>query len=85
MLFQAIGYCKCKDFSESAQCLENVSFDLRCNEFEKWLFKRNYNPIVVRKPILKARDFSRDSLLDKVKEVKNYDRFITYAYLPSFC
>ena len=30
-------------------CSENVSFDLRCNELEEWLIKRNYNPRVVRK------------------------------------
>ena len=46
-------------------CSENISFDLRCNELEEWLIKRNYNPTVVRKQILKARAFSRDTLLDK--------------------
>ena len=40
-------------------CLENVPFDLRCNELEEWLIKRNYNPKLVRKQILKARAFSR--------------------------
>ena len=65
-------------------CSENVSFDLRCNELEEWLIKRNYNPRVVRKQILKARALSRDSLLDKVKEVKNYDRLVlTLTYHPS--
>ena len=65
-------------------CSENVSFDLRCNELEEWLIKRNYNPTVVRKQILKARALSRDSLLDKVKEVKNYDRLVlTLTYHPS--
>ena len=63
---------------------ENVSFDLRCNELEEWLMKRNYNPTVVRKQILKARAFSRDNLLDRVKEVKNNDRLVlTLTYHPS--
>ena len=39
---------------------------------------------MVRKQILKARALSRDSLLDKVKEVKNYDRLVlTLTYHPS--
>ena len=64
--------------------LENISFDLRCNELEEWLIKRNYNPTVVRKQILKTRAFSRDTLLDKVEEVKNNDRLVlTFTYHPS--
>ena len=39
---------------------------------------------MVRKQILKTRAYSRDTLLDKVKEVKNNDRLIlTLAYHPS--
>ena len=58
--------------------MENVYFDVRCNKLEEWLIERNYNPIVVKKPILKARAFSRDTLLDKNKEDKNNDRFILF-------
>ena len=46
-------------------CSENISFDIRCNELEEWLIERNYNLTVVRKQILKARTFSRDTLLEK--------------------
>ena len=56
-------------------CSETV-FYLQCNELEKWLIKRNYNPTVVREQILKARAFSRDALLEKVKEVTNSDRLV---------
>ena len=39
---------------------------------------------MVRKQILKARPFSRDTLLDKVKEVRNNDRpVLTLTYHPS--
>ena len=63
---------------------ENVSYDLRCNELEEWLIKRNYNPTVVRKQILKARAFSRDTLLDKVKEMRNNNILVlTLTYHPS--
>ena len=63
--------------------MENICFDLRCNELEEWLIKRNYNPTVLRKQILKARAFSRDIFLDKTKEVRNGDRLVlTFTYHP---
>ena len=43
------------------------SFDKRCNDLEKWLIESGYSERVVRKQILGARGFSRDSLLDKTK------------------
>ena len=62
----------------------DVSFGLRCNQLEEWLINKNYNRAVVRKQVLKAKDFSRDILLDRVKEVKNYDRLVlTLTYHPS--
>ena len=65
-------------------CLENVSFDLRFNKLEECLIKRNYNPTVVRKQIIKDSTFSRDTLLDKVKEVRNNDQLVlTLTYHPS--
>ena len=65
-------------------CSETVLFDLRCNELEEWLIKRNYNPTVVRKQIRKDRAFSRDTLLETVKEVRNNDRLaLTLTYHPS--
>ena len=55
---------KCQALSQALTlnriCSENVSFDLRSNELEEWLIKRNYIPRVVRKQILKARALSRD-------------------------
>ena len=43
-----------------------------------------YNPTVVRKKILKATTFSRDTWLDRVKEVKNNNRLVlTLSYHPS--
>ena len=64
--------------------MENVSFDLRYNEVEEWLIKKNYNPTVVRRQIIKTGAFSRDTLLDKIKEVRNNDRpVLTLTYHPS--
>ena len=65
-------------------CSENISINLRCNDLEEWLIKRNYNHTVVRKQILKARAFSRGTLIDMVNEVKNNDRLVlTLSYYPS--
>ena len=63
-------------------CSKNVSFDLRCNELEDWLIKINYYPTKVRKQILKARAFSRGTLLDRVKDVKNNDRLVLLPTIP---
>ena len=64
-------------------CSENVSFDLRCKELEEWLIKRNCNPTMVRKQILKTRVLTRDTVLDKVKEMKNNDILVlTLTYHP---
>ena len=65
-------------------CSENISINLRCNDLEEWLIKRNYNHTVVRKQIPKARAFSRGTLIDIVNEVKNNDRLVlTLSYYPS--
>ena len=46
-------------------CSDPISFDRRCNDLEKWLIERGYSEREVRKQILRARGFSRDSLLDR--------------------
>ena len=46
-------------------CSDPISFDRRCNDLEKWLIERGYSEREVRKQILWARCFSRDSLLDR--------------------
>ena len=46
-------------------CSDPSSFDKRCNDLEKWLIERSYSELEVRKQVLRARSFSRDSLLDK--------------------
>ena len=57
-------------------------FYLQCNELKVWLIKRNCNPKVIRKKILKARAFSKDTSLDRVKKVKNNDRLVfTLTYI----
>ena len=62
-------------------CSDPISFDRRSNNLEKWLIERGYSEQEVRKQILRARDFSRDSLLDKenTREEQNKITFnLTY-------
>ena len=45
--------------------------------------KKYYDTTVIRKKILKARAFSGDTLLDRVKKLKNNDK-LTLTYHHSF-
>ena len=57
----------------------------RQRELEEWLIKINYNLIVVRNQILKVMAFSRDTLLGRVKELKNDVRLtLTLTYHLTF-
>ena len=48
-------------------CSESESFDLRCDELEKWLKQRGFSEKKIRQQVIKARSFRRDDLLDKDK------------------
>ena len=62
-------------------CSDPISFDRRCNDLEKWLIERGYSEREVRKQILRARGFSRDSLLDRenTREEQNKITFIQFS------
>ena len=66
-------------------CSDPISFDRRCNHLEKWLIERGYSEREVRKQILRARGFSRDSLLDRenIREEQNKITF-NLTYYPVF-
>ena len=58
-----------------------ISFDRRCNDLEQWLIERGHCEREVRKQILRAIGFSRDSLLDRAstREEQNKITFnLTY-------
>ena len=62
-------------------CYDNCNFDKRCNDLENWLFEKGYNEKMVRKQVLRAREHSRVSLLEKVKSESNQKKLtfnITY-------
>ena len=43
-------------------CLDNETFDRRCNDLEKWLMEIGYNEKTIKKQILSAREHSRNDL-----------------------
>ena len=63
-------------------CSDPNSFDRRRNDFEKWLIEREYSKREVRKQILRAIGFSRDSLLDRenTREEQNKITFNLTCY-----
>ena len=66
-------------------CSDNNNFDKRCNELESWLFEKGYSEKMVRKQILRAREHSRESLLEKVKsEFRSKQTDIQYYLLFGF-
>ena len=66
-------------------CSDPSSFDKRCNDLEKWLIERGYSEREVRKQVLRARRFSRDSLLDR-ESTRDEQKNITFnlTYYPAF-
>ena len=50
-------------------CSDNSNFNKRCNEMEILLLENGYNEKIVRKQILRAREHSRESLLEKENRI----------------
>ena len=48
----------------------NICQSVRCNKLEEWLIKRNYNPTVVRRQILRARPFLEVLCCIRLKKCK---------------
>ena len=48
--------------------LNNIFYDNRCSQLEKWLSDRNYEQKLVREQILKARALSRETLLNNERD-----------------
>ena len=75
----------CQTLRLNRICSDNSNFDKRCNEPESWLFEKGYSEKMVRKQVLRAREHSRESLLEKVKSESN-QRKLTFniTYYPVF-
>ena len=43
-------------------CSHNSNFHRRCNELERLLFEKGYSKEIVRKQVLRAHEYSRESL-----------------------
>ena len=66
-------------------CFDNNNFDKRCNELESWLLEKGYSAKMVRKQVLRAREHSRESLLEKVISESNQDKLtFNITYYPVF-
>ena len=66
-------------------CSDNNNFDKRCKELESWLLEKGYSAKMVRKQVLRAREPSRESLLEKVKSESNQDKLtFNITYYPFF-
>ena len=66
-------------------CSNNLFYDNRCNELEKWLSDRNYKQKLVREQILKANAVSRETLHNNKRNTQVEDRLVlilTYHPLP---
>ena len=48
-------------------CSDTENFDKSCNDLEKWLMQRGYNKKMKRKQILRAREHSRNDILEREK------------------
>ena len=57
-------------------CSNNIFYDNRCNQLEKWLSDRNYKQKLVREQILKARAISREKLLNNERNPQIEDRLV---------
>ena len=66
-------------------CSDPNSFDRRCNDLETWIIERGYSEREIRKQVLRARDFLRDSLLDR-ENTREEQIKITFnlTYCPVF-
>ena len=64
---------------------DNSNFGRRCNELESWLFEKGYSEKMVRKQVLRAREHSRESLLEKVKSEFDQKKLtLNITYYPVF-
>ena len=66
-------------------CSDNTNFDKRCNDLEKWLMERGYNEKMVRNQILRAREHSRNDLLEREKQQMSEQKLtFNITYYPDF-
>ena len=65
-------------------CSGNENFDKHCNDFGKWLMERGYNKKMIRKQILRARERSRNDLLEREKPQMSEKKLtLNITYYPA--
>ena len=66
-------------------CLDNTNIDKCWNELEKSLMERCYNKKMIHKQILRAREHSRNDLLEREKQqMSNQKLTFNITYYPAF-
>ena len=66
-------------------CSDNTNFDQRCNDLEKCLIERGYNEKIIRNKILRAREHSRNDLLEIEKQQMSEQKLtFNITYYPAF-
>ena len=66
-------------------CSDNNNFDKRCKELKSWLLEKGYSEKMVRKQVLRPREHSRESLLEKVKSEPDQNKLtFNITYYPVF-
>ena len=66
-------------------CSDNANFDKCCNDLEEWLIQRGYNEKMIHKQIWRAREHSRNDLLEREKP-QMLEQKLTFniTYYPGF-
>ena len=66
-------------------CSDNINFDKRCDDLEKWQIERGYNEKMMRKQILRARQHLRNDLFEREKQQMSEQKLtFNITYYPAF-
>ena len=66
-------------------CSDNENFDKCCKYLEKWLIKRGYKDKMIRNQISRAREHSRNDLLEREKPQMSEQKLtFNNTYYPAF-
>ena len=64
---------------------DNVNFDKRCNDLEKWLMERGYNKKLMCKQILRACTHSRNNRFEREEPQMSEQKLTSnITYYPAF-
>ena len=65
-------------------CSDNNYFDKRCNEVKSWQLEKGYSEKMIRKHVLRGHEYSRESLLEKVKSESDQNKLTFISHIIRF-